>query len=608
MNATPEVASDDLAHVLINLKKTIAADISVCEPAIVQDYDRETGIAFVTRLTKVVHANGGTVEPVPFRVSVLSLQHGGFHVSAPLFRGDTGWLISSDLTTSSIKRDNSSIQGAETGIGSVDPVTHQPYGNAGPRAVIPTLRHKASHGFFIPDKWGGVPLPDDMMDSLVVEQVNPNGSSHGRFVMDPDGTVRMFSTRWLDERETDITKRVKGGTVFVDLRYKYPDPALKQDIVGEGDISAIASLSLSGNAVISSWVDEYKNSHGGNLFVENNADIGGSEAVHGNSSVYGGLSVDGESEFRSKLEVVKDSKRAIIDPRNDLHKTDAKFREVTVVTGLKHDKDDQNKVALRTRKIRILADEGERDRDVEFEVGGSTHYEGDVLADLHSVDFKGKDEALELAEFQSETRVLDETLESAINKAVEENKDTDGTLVVRNQVGDATKKVFYRPVGKLVTAIKYSDSKLQGVVGIEASQDVDNTLSITHDARKNTLVFKSTGGGGSGKDGKTPLVDLEDVSETTDTPPGVKIIVAPDRTDPQKDRIEKVVYNRAPNQAGINGEKNIVVGMEYKTEGVDHPQLIAKMAKVTYDDGVVVKWVEAADVVVFTATPHVAGS
>ena len=85
-------------------------------PAIVRSYDRKTGIATVQPIvTYVVDTKEGEklIPRGTYDVSVIRFAHGGFVIDAPLFAGDTGWLIAADRNAKDAKEANSKILNAD---------------------------------------------------------------------------------------------------------------------------------------------------------------------------------------------------------------------------------------------------------------------------------------------------------------------------------------------------------------------------------------------------------------------------------------------------------------------------------------------------------------
>ena len=372
-------AASSFAGLLYEFGENLKKDLSVCTPAIVCKYEIENGIAYVRPLVAEQEDTGSfRMKPI-VRVTVMQHQYGGFYMHSPLNVGDTGWLIAADTDTDLIKERNSFVQGENSGIGAKDKTTGKPLSNQGPQISENDVLHQASQGFFIPDKWGGIQLPDELRRSLVIQQISPDQTTHGRFAIDQDGKIHILSERWREDKD-----KLSGGLVDIDLRFKDINPVNNQPYWSSGEIESFATAVIKGEETIKSWTDEFGKSHGGNLFVEKDVSVQGNLGVTGAAKIHGELQVDSPSLFKERVVVKVDGKAAIIDPKNDLYKTEAKFREITVVTGFK-EKDENNKIVkLRAKKMRVLTDLPEDTKDVEFEVGG----EGlTVIGDVYNLPF-----------------------------------------------------------------------------------------------------------------------------------------------------------------------------------------------------------------------------
>lgn len=133
-------------------------------PAIVKEYNRETGIAKVQPLvTYVTDTKQGEVlvPRVEYSVSVVRFAHGGFVIDAPLFVGDTGWLVAADRNAKDAKKANSSILDADQTDGDAK--------NEGYKRPTDDSLASFEWGFFIPDTWGDTELTKE--DGLVIKDV-----------------------------------------------------------------------------------------------------------------------------------------------------------------------------------------------------------------------------------------------------------------------------------------------------------------------------------------------------------------------------------------------------------------------------------------------------
>lgn len=80
-------------------------NLECCLPAIVESYDRSTNSAVIQPAISAVASSG---QKIPrdrlFSIPVLTLSGGGFFISFPVRKGDTGWLVASDRDISIFKQ------------------------------------------------------------------------------------------------------------------------------------------------------------------------------------------------------------------------------------------------------------------------------------------------------------------------------------------------------------------------------------------------------------------------------------------------------------------------------------------------------------------------
>lgn len=131
-------------------------------PAIVEQYDRTHGIVYVKPLAKRVAETVDNKEALSdrpvYKVHAVRFMHGGCVFDAPIYKGDTGWIVAGDRNCKSAIADNSEVL--------QEPQTDEEPRNKG--AARPDDNSLASFawGFFIPDSWGDSGLSDS--DGLVI--------------------------------------------------------------------------------------------------------------------------------------------------------------------------------------------------------------------------------------------------------------------------------------------------------------------------------------------------------------------------------------------------------------------------------------------------------
>lgn len=368
-----------------------------CIPAIFLGYqnnDRNTGYGIIRPLIQKKSPDGTVTDRGRYLLPIRQFQHGTFMINAPLVEGDTGWIVAGDRDNTNAIQVNSMIQGRESGIGKKG-AQGVPIGNEGPQPPNQFDSHKYLYGFFLPDKWGGVPLPEEFKDSLVIGQVSAPESpdaaapSYGRFVLDPDGTIHVLSARHYDEK----AQKLRGGAVYIDLSLDKdakpvrPDSDKIEEILGQLGITAIAEVQ--GEVNVKPWYDPDGKPHGGNLSVEKDATVGGSLAVQNGAKVEKGLSVDGNTDINGRVVIKHDTSRTVTIDGHDLINGDAKFVKKTIVTGKDRNRSHGGKVYLTTEETYVLADRGKETPPIDLsDIAG----EGgdDVAVDAISVAWHEK--------------------------------------------------------------------------------------------------------------------------------------------------------------------------------------------------------------------------
>lgn len=93
----PQVAFD---YILENENKKL----NVCLPAVVLEYDRTNNVAIVVPAINIASETGEFIKQPSLNVSVLQPAGGGFIISLPMKKGDTGFLIFCDKDISLFKQ------------------------------------------------------------------------------------------------------------------------------------------------------------------------------------------------------------------------------------------------------------------------------------------------------------------------------------------------------------------------------------------------------------------------------------------------------------------------------------------------------------------------
>lgn len=313
-----------------------------CIQGIVESYDRTTHIAVVKPI--VQHLAIGSDNYVPIdraqvSVRVVRTCHGGFFMDFPVRVGDTGWLIAGDRDADGVMGINANI--VPSGIGNGDGENR----GAAPADTANILSFE--NGLFIPDNWANIPIADKHKESLIIKQINPDNTSWGEYIIERDGTTHVVSTR--HKEIIDGVGVWVGGKILFDLKYRYSDEFGKESWE-YGTLDLSGNFGVDGNVSVNEIEDEDGKKHGGFL------------------SVIRDLTVKGLSFLKGKVEIGS-KKKAIIDPDADLAETNAKFREIMMVTGIDKDNTGNGKVTLKVQTVRALVDLPTATEPISFEVG-----------------------------------------------------------------------------------------------------------------------------------------------------------------------------------------------------------------------------------------------
>ena len=89
--------------------KNLLKQTSVCIPAIVEEYDRKKNIVTVQPAIQESTSIGQYIKRAKIKAPVMQTAGGGFIVSFPLKKGDTGWLLTNDRDISLFKQQKTVI-------------------------------------------------------------------------------------------------------------------------------------------------------------------------------------------------------------------------------------------------------------------------------------------------------------------------------------------------------------------------------------------------------------------------------------------------------------------------------------------------------------------
>lgn len=185
--ATEESAAIAYEYVTRNILK----QTNVCIPAVVIEYDRTKNIATVQPAIKESTAVGKFVERSKIKAPVMQPAGGGFIMSLPLSKGDTGWLLTNDRDISLFKQQKTVI-------------------NAN------TYRsHSIEDSFFIPDYVSGFGEKKENEKNVVIRSIK--GASE---IVISENNVKVSIAKKEDNKKEANNKDDKSKKTSVDISLK----------------------------------------------------------------------------------------------------------------------------------------------------------------------------------------------------------------------------------------------------------------------------------------------------------------------------------------------------------------------------------------------------
>ena len=288
-------------------------------PAIVSDYSPRTHYVAVKPLVRFAEnkvgeegSDGVTVsfEDRPtYKVKTYQQRHGNFIIDFPLRKGDTGFLVAVDRNWSTARNANDKIFAD---------------GNAGPENPVTFETSSFANGIFYPfsftnDKKHSVkPLPAD------IERTN-------RILEQPDSRTMIRVHNWEDLNEALLYTEIQhlpNGVESVDESGSESD----DDLGTAGIVIGHSQVRIRGGGgeerPQSVWIGKDGTTVTNRVVVEG-FPPNPAEKIEKHEPYE---KVDGTMTF---------TKKATIDPVNDLRKSDAKFRPIYYLTVLNNDSDEQ---------------------------------------------------------------------------------------------------------------------------------------------------------------------------------------------------------------------------------------------------------------------------
>lgn len=219
-------------HMIEEVMRYFGMKFECCLPAIVEKYDRNSHLALVRPLVNMVSSKGEQLERDLLNVPVRRIQHGEFLVDFPLYPGETGWVIAADRETENALLSN------------MEDTTSESTGNSGPQRPATYHIHKYRFGFFIPDRWGEIPISgtgDGYDDKAVI--MSSNGKT--KIILSKNGDMTIDLAGGGGNRNLVINSNVliNGNAVFVPK--EGASVSITQDgISSEKDVVAGGGISL----------------------------------------------------------------------------------------------------------------------------------------------------------------------------------------------------------------------------------------------------------------------------------------------------------------------------------------------------------------------------
>ena len=304
-----------------------------CIPAVVVQREDERGLVRVLPIAKTMMQTKDKLigeNKKPLWVRPFKIFHGGFHIHAPLFIGDTGYLIAIDRDCMTAIQKNEKPVDKD---GNLDELKEKNTSN--PDDLTP---QRYNYGFFLPCSWV---LNDG---ELLKEHFNRDeGTLKDKFVVS--------NGKKIDEDESCYITISRDGVIEI-----HSTNSLAR--VGKEAIDLMCMDSLDDG--------EYKDEDG-NTHIKNSSVV----RSHGNGVEIGRYDGDGK---RNVLEVDGDKStfsNEKLSAEIDLSKlhSSASFREVRIITG--EPSRDGDTVTIPTSTIRVLCDEPIQSSPLTFSVKDS---------------------------------------------------------------------------------------------------------------------------------------------------------------------------------------------------------------------------------------------
>lgn len=271
-------------------------------PAVVVDYNKKNGTVTVLPMAKVEYdtRNGAVSEDrETVTVRVLKICQGGYSISLPIFKGDTGWLIAGDRKCGKAIEKNGEIVIRDLNEDELKDRSESP----DDCSIL-----NFSNGFFLPFSW-----------ELEDADKNPNGNYVIRNVRDQIGDKELENEFGVvrDDMNNDVpfTEEPNGKTHSLDGKYhgKYVWSMIELESSGIVNLYGQGkkfSVRKDGLYLDDKLIEFGKGGDGNFFYLLGNAD--GSERIDGDVSIESGENGD-DGEIVAKTEIIEKGKDGNLD-------------------------------------------------------------------------------------------------------------------------------------------------------------------------------------------------------------------------------------------------------------------------------------------------------
>lgn len=261
-----------------------------CLPAIVVDDENEDGLIKVQPLINSMKQMAGGLQgfkKTPILVRKYKLFHGGFFVSMPVYKGDTGYILAVDRdSTTALKKNKSVLEEAQSGDNGA---------NEGPQDPDSFEYQKYIHGFFVPCSWYND--EDDDVKSIL----GKGGYFKDKFVVSNFHKEKGKDASISIDREGNIEAETNGAIVNINPEcvkvsaFDGEDETVTIEVGKDGTVSIKckkAEVEAEESATLKSEKIDLKAT---DVRIEGNFSVAGDAKIQGSSTISGDAKIGGKS-------------------------------------------------------------------------------------------------------------------------------------------------------------------------------------------------------------------------------------------------------------------------------------------------------------------------